>query len=227
MQTTEIDRLSDFGYKSNKNGFSLGTDFEYYRDLNLGLGTSTYYEEIEADSTASSRRKKSAGDYWDTFFKMNFDYDKRNQKFKPTKGFRSYYNIDLPLISDTNTLTNTYDYKYYTQLFEDNTTSASILFQSSNSLSGEDIKLSERLYIPSRRLRGFEGGKIGPKDGEDFVGGNYITSLNLNTTIPQLFPNSQNFDFVMFVDMASIWGVDYDTSLDNNDIRSSIGVGVD
>ena len=31
----------------------------------------------------------------------------------------------------------------------------------------------------------------------------------------------------MFVDMASIWGVDYDTSLDNNDIRSSIGVGVD
>ena len=227
LQTTEIDRLSDFGYKTNKNGFSLGTDFEYYRDLNLGLGTSTYYEEIEADSTASSRRKKSAGDYWDTFFKMNFDYDKRNQKFKPTKGFRSYYNIDLPLISDTNTLTNTYDYKYYTQLFEDNTTSASILFQSSNSLSGEDIKLSERLYIPSRRLRGFEGGKIGPKDGEDFVGGNYITSLNLNTTIPQLFPNSQNFDFVMFVDMASIWGVDYDTSLDNNDIRSSIGVGVD
>ena len=31
------------------------------------------------------------------------------------------------------------------------------------SLSSDDIKLSERLYIPGKRLRGFETGKIGPK----------------------------------------------------------------
>ena len=31
--------------------------------------------------------------------------------------------------------------------------------------------ISERLFIPSNRLRGFEGGKVGPKDGNDFVGG--------------------------------------------------------
>ena len=35
----------------------------------------------------------------------------------------------------------------------------------SNSIKGDDIKLSERLFIPSRRLRGFERGKVGPKDG--------------------------------------------------------------
>ena len=228
VQVLEIDRLKDFGYKTNKTGFDVGTKFEYLEDFNLGVGTSTFYERIETDSLASARQKSQAGNYWDTFLKMNLDYDKRNQKFKTTNGFRSFYNIDLPIVSDTNTLTNSYDYKYYTELYENNITSASIFFKTANSLSGNDIKLSERLFIPSRRLRGFEAGKIGPKDGEDFVGGNYITSLNFNTTIPQLFPNAQSFDFVFFLDAANIWGVDYDSSINGgSDIRSSLGFGID
>ena len=228
VQVLEIDRLKDFGYKTNKTGFDVGTKFEYLEDFNLGVGTSAFYERIETDSLASARQKSQAGNYWDTFLKINLDYDKRNQKFKTTNGFRSFYNIDLPIVSDTNTLTNSYDYKYYTEFYENNITSASIFFKTANSLSGNDIKLSERLFIPSRRLRGFEAGKIGPKDGEDFVGGNYITSLNFNTTIPQLFPNAQSFDFVFFLDAANIWGVDYDSSIKGgSDIRSSLGFGID
>ena len=228
IQSQETDRLEAFGYKTNKTGFSVGTGFEYLNDLNLGLETSTFYEDMETDSSASSKQKSQAGTYIDTFVGASFDYDKRNQKFKTSKGFRSIYNLDLPVLSDTNTLTNTYRYNFYTELFEDNITSTSLMFKASNSLSNDNIKLSERLFIPSRRLRGFENGKIGPKDGEDFVGGNFISSLNFNSTIPQLFPNAQNFDFVFFVDMANVWGVDYDSSLDeDNDVRSSIGIGVD
>ncbi len=228
LQSQEIDRLDAFGYKTNKNGFSIGTKFEYLNDLNLGLETSAFYEEMETDGTASKKQKDQAGTYLDTFIGASFDYDKRNQKYKTSKGFRSIYNLDLPVISDTNTLTNTYRYNYYLELFEENITSTSLLFKASNSLTNDNIKLSERLFVPSRRLRGFENGKIGPKDGEDFVGGNFISSINFNSTIPQLFPNAQNFDFVFFVDLANVWGVDYDSSLDeDNDIRSSIGLAVD
>ena len=60
------------------------------------------------------------------------------------------------------------------------------------------LKLSERLFIPSKKLRGFEFGKVGPKDGNDFIGGNYATALNFSSTIPQFFENSQNFDFFFF-----------------------------
>ena len=31
----------------------------------------------------------------------------------------------------------------------------------------------------------------------------------------------------MFADAANIWGVDYDSSLDNSGIRSSVGIGLD
>ena len=104
----------------------------------------------------------------------------------------------------------------------------SVFLQSANSLTGDDIKLTERLNIPSRRLRGFESGKVGPKDGNDYVGGNYISTINLSTTIPKLFENFQNIDASLFFDAANIWGVDYDSSLsDSSGIRSSIGIGID
>ena len=228
IKAEEIDKLKDFGYKTNKTGFSLGTNFEYLKDFNLGLSTSSFLEKMETDSTASASQQKQAGNYWDTFLKFNFDYDKRNQKFKTTDGFRSYYSIDVPLISDTNTLTNSYDYKVFNEFYENNITTFSISLSSANSISDEDIKLSERLFIPSRKLRGFETGKVGPKDGEDYIGGNYLTTFNAQTNIPKLFENAQNLDAIIFFDMASLWGVDYDSSLDDGGkLRSSFGIGID
>ena len=228
IKAEETDKLKDFGYKTNKTGFSLGTKFEYLKDFNLGLSTSSFLEKMETDSTASASQQKQAGNYWDTFLKFNFDYDKRNQKFKTTDGFRSYYSIDVPLISDTNTLTNSYDYKVFNEFYENNITTFSISLSSANSISDEDIKLSERLFIPSRKLRGFESGKVGPKDGADFIGGNYSTTFNAQTNVPKIFENAQNLDAVIFFDMASLWGVDYDSSLDDGGkLRSSFGIGVD
>ena len=77
-------------------------------------------------------------------------------------------------------------------------------------------------------MRGFERGKVGPKDGADFIGGNYITAMSINSSIPQIFQNFQNLDASIFMDAANIWGVDYDSSLDDsNKLRSSIGIGID
>ena len=36
--------------------------------------------------------------------------------------------------------------------------------------------MSDRKYLSSKKLRGFENGKIGPKDNLDFIGGNYATA---------------------------------------------------
>ena len=52
---------------------------------------------------SSFKTKNQEGDYWDTFLRLNFDLDKRNQKFKTSKGYRSIYNTEIPLISDSYT----------------------------------------------------------------------------------------------------------------------------
>ncbi len=227
VQANETDKLSAFGYKSKKIGALVGTDFEYLEDFRLGLQLSSFIEDIETDSTASARQKKQEGNYFDTYTKLDFDYDKRNQRYKTSDGFRSYYSIDVPLLSDNNTLTNYYNYKFFSELYENNISTVSLSLSSANSLTGDDVKLSERLYIPSKKLRGFVRGKVGPKDGSDYVGGNYYAIINLSSSLPQVLPNFQNIDIGTFLDVANLWGVD-DKSLDEtNEIRSSVGIGVD
>ncbi len=228
VQSLETDKLTSSGYKTNKTGFGFGTSFEYQDDVVLGLGQESFYEKIETNSSASARQKSQEGNYWDTFINLSFDYDKRNQKFKTSDGFRSFYSLGLPIISENNSLKNTYIFSYYNELYENNITKFSFYGKSANSLTNDDIKLSERVYIPSSRLRGFESGAVGPKDGNDFIGGNYVSAINVSSTLPQILPNAQDIAVSMFLDAGNVWGVDYDSSLDNtNTIRSSVGIGID
>ncbi len=228
IEAIEIDRAANFGYKTNKTGFSFGTGFEYLKDLNLNIDFSNYYEKISTDGSASALQKTQDGNYWDSFLNLDFDFDKRNQKYDTNDGYRSFFSIELPLVSDTNTLSNSLSYKYFAELYENNITTASFMIKTANSITGENIKLSERLFIPNSRLRGFENGKIGPKDGNDYIGGNYLSSVNFTTTVPQLLSTYENVDFVLFLDAANVWGVDYSSSIDDgNAVRSSIGLGID
>ena len=224
----ETDNFKTFGYKSNKKGINVGTKFEYLDDFYLGIGTSNFYEVIETNSTASVSQQSQEGNYWDSFLNLDFNYDKRNQKFQTTDGFRSFYSIDLPIISDNETLKNYYSYSQYFELFDQNISSFSLMLNAAKSISNKDIKLSERINIPSSRLRGFESGRIGPKDGDDYIGGNYGVAINFASTIPQILEQSQNVDFLFFIDAANLWGVDYDNSLDDSgSIRSSLGLALD
>ena len=228
IQSTEINKLTDFGYKTNQTGFSFGTKFELLDDFVFGIGTSNFYEKIETDSTASALRKTQEGDYWDTFINLDFNYDKRNQRYKPSEGFRSIYNINMPVISETNTLTNSYNLNHYSELYQNNITSVSFFLKTANSLTDDNIKLTERLFLPSNKLRGFSNGGVGPKDGNDYIGGNYAGSVNIVSTLPQLTEQLENFDINVFMDAGNVWGVDYSSAINqSNKIRSSIGIGAE
>ena len=226
-EATETDNYKTFGYKTNKTGIRIGTNFEYLNDFYLGLNSSNFYETIQTDSTASSQQQSQEGNYWDSFLKFDMNYDKRNQKFQTSSGFKSFYSLNLPVISDTNTIKNYYNYSKYFSFYDKNFSSISLHLQSANSLNNKNIKLSERISIPSSRLRGFEYGRVGPKDGDDFIGGNYAYSFNVSSNVPLILEDSQNFDFLIFADIADIWGVDYDSSIKGKGIRSSIGAALD
>ena len=92
-------------------------------------------------------------------------------------------------------------------------------------MQDEDTRLTSRLFIPQKRLRGFNVRRVGPKDGGDWVGGNYTTALGFEAQLPNLLPESTRTDISVFVDSANIWGVDYSDSIDDtNEIRSSFGI---
>ena len=65
------------------------------------------------------------------------------------------------------------------------------------------------------------------KDNLDFIGGNYASSISLSTTLPTVLPELESIDLSIFVDAGNVWGVDYDSSLDNSKIRSATGISLD
>jgi len=228
LESTVTDRLTGFGYKSNKMGVSIGSGFEFYEDLYWVTGISSYVEKLDTVSTASESIKKQEGSYFDTLFNYTFSYDKRDQKYKPTDGFLSRFTQNVPLISDSYTLTNSYDYKLYNEWLKENISSFGFYVKTANAMSNKNVKLSDRLFLPSSKLRGFERGKVGPKDGNDYIGGNYAMAINVATTLPQIFPNLQNTNFSVFFDAANVWGIDYNSTIyDESKIRSSVGMGID
>ena len=72
-----------------------------------------------------------------------------------------------------------------------------------NSIADEDVRLNKRVFLSPKRLRGFEKGKVGPKDGNDYIGGNYATALNLESNLPNLLPESTRADVNLFLSNSS------------------------
>jgi len=228
ISSTSSDFLADYGYKSNLSSLSFGTNFERYEDLFFYPTIDINYEKLETTPKASTNLKKQEGDYFETAFIYTLDYDKRNQRFQPTEGFRSQFTQTLPVVSDNYEVKNIYEISKYIPF--DNGMIGNIIFGAAavNGVTGKDVRISKRLYVPERRLRGFKKGRIGPIENNDYVGGNYRAMFNINTTLPNLFPESQNTDFRIFFDAATLWGVDYSSEVkDSQNIRSSAGVAID
>ena len=228
VSSLSIDKLTDNGYKSNKTGFTLGTGFEQFENVYFSPSISNFYEDLSTSSKASANLKKQQGSYFESKFSYGLTYDMRNQRFQPTEGFRSSFNQSIPLYSDDYALGNAYDFKTWYTLPNEMTTSFNVYGKVVNSLNDEDVRITNRFYLPRNKLKGFKTRNVGPKDGKDYVGGNYAAALNFDATLPMFFSTVENVDVRYFVDAANIWGVDYSSAVDqSNTIRSSTGVVLD
>ncbi len=228
FERSEEDLLKKYGYETEKTGFIIGTSYEQYKDIFFTPNVSNYYEKITTNSKASAAKRKQDGDYLDIVMDYSISLNKLNQNFNPTDGYKFTFSQDLPIVSEDYTLINIINFSKYFQTDGGTIFTLGTFLASSNSLSNDDARITKRIFIPSRKLRGFEPGKIGPKDGSDFIGGNFGSSLNISSTLPGLLTEAQDLDFSLFIDAANVWGVDYSSSIDDNSkIRSSTGVALD
>ena len=211
-------------------GFSVGTEFEQYENLYFSPEIDVSLEDLKTNSNASNALKKQEGTYEDFYFNYGLNYDLRNSRYKPTAGNKTSFYQELPVVSGNNELANTFIFTQYKSLDQasEMTGKASFYFKTINSLDNSDVRISKRAQIPYNRLRGFEKGKVGPIDNNDYVGGNYVTTLNFSTNLPGIMSTVETVDFSYFIDVANVWGVDYDSSVNESSaIRSSTGLGVD
>ncbi len=228
LKSTSSDFLSLYGYESNEIGFSVGSKFEQFEGLFFSPELDFMIEDLSTNANASKNIKKQEGNYTDFYFNYRYEFDQRDSSFNSKKGYLTSFYQELPVYSDNNEILNSLTYTTYKELNKQSEMigRASLYFKAINTLDGSDVRISKRGNIPYNRLRGFEKGKVGPVDGTDYIGGNYISTLNMSTNIPGILSTLENLDFNYFIDIANVWGVDYDSSLDKSKIRSSTGIGL-
>ena len=228
IKSSTSDFLTDSGYKTSEIGFSLGTKFEQFQNIFLSPEIDFLIEDLETTNDASNILKKQEGSYTDLYFNYSINQDLRDKKFRTEDGYVTTFSQELPLVSDNAELSNAFEITNYRKLSSTSDMVGKVSFfgKTITGLS-DDVRISKRLTVPSYRLRGFQRGKVGPVDNNDYVGGNHVSSLNLSATLPTLVQGLDNLDVGVFFDAANVWGVDYDSSIDDKSaVRSSAGVAL-
>ena len=224
IENTKNDK-PDSGFENNIFTFGVGTKFEQYKDVFFDPSLIFSYDDLKVNDSASTSLQKQKGKFTDLSFNYNIINDKRDRAYGPTEGYIANFGQAIPFYSDAPYIRNSIGYNMY-QSFTPNIIGAFKFYASAvNGLNKEDVRLSKRIFLSSSRLRGFESGKVGPKDGADYVGGNYVMSSNFEVNLPNLLPESTKTDVGLFLDFANIWHVDYSETVDDsNKIRSSAGL---
>ncbi|MBD1146368.1 outer membrane protein assembly factor BamA [Pelagibacterales bacterium SAG-MED28] len=222
---SETNDKPDQGYENSLTSFGLATSFEQYKDIFVSLGLNADYDDLRTNSTASSALKKQEGSYSDISGNYGFSFDTRDRSFMPTKGSIIKLGQTLPLYADSASISNFLSASKYKTINENVVGVGKIYLSTINGIGSDDVRLSKRKNLSTRRLRGFEKNKIGPVDNKDYIGGNYVAALNFEANLPNILPDDTNTDVNLFFDLGNVWGVDYDSSIDDsNKIRSSTGI---
>ena len=224
VSSTQNDK-PDQGYENTLFTAGINTSFEQFKDIYTNLGVSISHDDLSTLDSASASLKKQSGSFSELLGSYGLTKDTRDRAFMPTSGSIISFDQSLPIFADKQAITNTFRATKYKLITNDVVGAGKLYLSSINGIGEDDVRISKRRGLSTRRLRGFERNKVGPVDGSDHIGGNYVAALNFEATLPNLLPETYKTDVGLFLDFGNVWGVDYDDSLnDSNKIRSSTGV---
>ena len=159
FENSTDDFMTSSGYKTNKTGFSIGTEFEQMNNFFVNLELSNFYEDLETSSSANSIIKKQEGTYFENLLSYRITYNNLNQDFQPSDGYINKFSQTLPIITDDKSLENSFTSSIYHSVNDNLILSARLYLKSINSFE-DNVRVSKRVFVPGRRLRGFESDNI-------------------------------------------------------------------
>ena len=212
-------------YENRVIGSSTSFNYEIYDKLFINPGISIDFDSVTAKPEASQLVKKRDGDYFTSKLFYNLSKNTKNKDFQTTDGYVFGIGQGFSILSEIPYINNRIFGSFYEEYKPNFVGSIKSKIESINGI-GEDIKFSDRLFVNSDNLRGFENRGIGPKLDGDYIGGNYSFYTSLSSTFPNGLPEKWNALTNIFFDVANVWGVDDGSAANSSKIRSSAGIGL-
>ncbi|WP_340296762.1 MULTISPECIES: outer membrane protein assembly factor BamA [unclassified Roseobacter] len=224
-------------YNTNEVGFSGALEFpvsEYGRlRPSLRIAQS---ELTNVPTTSSDILRREAGSYDSSSIGLGYIYDTRGVGLDPTSGVLVRANAELGGLGDDQFLRTTALVQGETTAFrEEVSLRAAFELGSVNMLDGNS-RVTDRFFLGSRQMRGFDAGGIGPRDrnsaNQDALGGNQFAVARFEAGFPIGVPAEYGISGGVFYDVGTLWGLDDVLGTggnlvdDDSYLRSTIGFSI-
>ena len=218
-------------------GFRTGVGFPISEFGRLRLSYGLEQNELSGlGANSSPILQREQGTRIASYVGMQYAYDTRNVGLDPSRGVRLQFGLDAAgLGGDAQYLRATFlGIAEQQVLREEVTLRASFEAGAIETLNGNS-RLSDRFFLSSRQMRGFDAFGLGPRDtnavNRDALGGNMFSVARFEASFPLGLPDEYGISGGMFYDIGSVWGLDDTAGAggavdDSMRLRSSIGVSV-
>ncbi len=186
--------------------------------------------------------KEEEGDLWTSEVGYLYTYDTRRTGLNPTAGILFSFGQDFAGLGGDNQYIRT-EAELTGQMLvwnEEVTLRATLEGGALYMLDG-DSRVTDRYFLSTRQLRGFEYRGVGPRDlnveDQESLGGNYYASMRFESEFPIGLPDEYGITGGAFLDFGSVWSLnDVDGGVSGTDgeqlvddsfhLRSALGVSI-
>ena len=222
-------------FSSNESSLRTGFGFKLGNDSRLITSFKILEEKISVPESSSSLiLKEDKGKISKTEISLNYLIDGRDSIVKPKNGYLFKSDLTVSGLGASNSfIKGSARGKIYNSYFDDLITITAELEGGFMQMQNGFSRTTDRFSLGGRSLRGFQYGQIGPREGNEPLGGENYAVSRVEANFPLGLPKELGFYGGLFAEAGSLWGLQYDTtkvSLDTNNlksidskIRSSIG----
>jgi outer membrane protein insertion porin family len=226
-----VDLQTESSFDRESLGFALRSGYRITEPLSQSWKYTLRQDKItDIPSDASLAIKEQVGDFITSSIGQTVLYDKRNNRFNPTKGyFLQMENTVAGFGGDSQFIRNGWKGGTYHEIAE------KWILNVSGGVGyivglGKDVRIIDRFFLGGDSLRGFEASGVGPRDltTNDSIGGNWFYKSTLGVTFPLGLPNEFGLRGRMFTDAGSIGSNDSNVAsiTDTASLRMSVGTGI-
>ncbi|MEP3346030.1 MAG: outer membrane protein assembly factor BamA [Litoreibacter sp.] len=234
--TTTDSQFSDFDTQNI--GFEPSIEFPVSENGRLRLNYQLSRDSIKnVSNSVSEIIQRDDGSAYTSAFGYQYSYDTRRTGLNPNGGVLLQFGQEIGGIGGgIQYLQTTGSIGAETKVArEEVTLRARFDFGANTRLTGNS-RITERFFLGSSQLRGFEGAGVGPRDlastDQDALGGNYFAVARFEADFPLGLPEEYGIRGGAFFDVGSLWGLDDTIGTngvvvdDSFKLRSVIGVSL-